>query len=219
MAISDGLARDQAMAHVERCSTCAERAAGYARIQRELQRWLFRFDCPGAHTLGEFELNLLDSEMRIVVGAHANECTECASELQSLRTFLATPIQLPDSPVAQARRLVASLFSGSPGLGYAGLRGGPSSTARVYRVEDVTVTVGPGLGRGTWAGLVVAGTSSLDTLDGLGVRLWPSRGEAFSTSLDALGNFEFGNTTPGAYVLEIDLPGRRVVIVEELQLD
>jgi hypothetical protein len=218
MAISDGQAPEHVVAHIKTCSTCADRVEGYGRIQSDLRRSLFRFDCPDAHTLGEYELNLLDSEMRIVVAAHATECAECASELQSLRSYLGMSVEVPDSILTQARRLIASLFPASPGFAYAGLRGAETSSARVYRVEDVSVTVGPGQGRGTLVGLVVVAGTSAEELEGLGARLIPVEGDSLATRLDDLGNFEFANVSPGSYALEIDVLGN-VVVIEELHVD
>jgi hypothetical protein len=127
-------------------------------------------------------------------------------------------VQMPDSILGQARRLIATLFPSSPGLAYAGLRGAESSSARVYRVEDVSVSVGPGQGRGTLVGLVVVAGTSAEELEGLGVRLIPAEGDALATRLDDLGNFEFADVRPGSYVLEIDVLGN-VVVIEELRVD
>src|SRR3981081_194330 len=59
MAYGDGEALASVAAHVSACSTGTEQVSSYARIQVELRRPLFRFDCPGAHTLGEYQLDLL----------------------------------------------------------------------------------------------------------------------------------------------------------------
>ena len=62
MAYGDGEAPASAMAHVATCSTCTAQVSSYAHIQVELRRTLFRFDCPDAHTLGEYQLDLLEPE-------------------------------------------------------------------------------------------------------------------------------------------------------------
>jgi hypothetical protein len=218
MAYGDGEAPDSVIAHVAACSTCAEQASSYAHIQVELKRSLFRFDCPEAHTLGEYQLDLLEPEQRRSVAAHVVDCDACSVELQTLRSFLALPTSIADSPLEYARRLVATLFRPAPGLAYGGLRGASEATTRVFQVEDVTVTVGPGQGPGTLVGLVLMAGTEPQALDGRAVRLILPDRAPLSSSMDDLGNFEFEDVPAGMYALEIDLPDAQVV-VEELRLD
>jgi hypothetical protein len=198
--------------------TCAEQAGSYAHIQVELRRSLFRFDCPDAHTLGEYQLDLLEPEHRQRLAAHALECDACTAELQTLRSYLALPNPIAESPLEHARRLVATLFRPAPGLAYGGLRGTSEATTRVFQVADVTVTVGPGQGPGTLVGLVLLAGADPQALDGRAVRLIPTDRVALSSAIDDLGNFEFEHVPAGMYALEIDLPEAQVV-VEELRLD
>jgi hypothetical protein len=135
-----------------------------------------------------------------------------------LRSYLALPTAVPESTLEHVRRMVAALFRPAPGLAYGGLRGTSEATTRVFQVEDVTVTVGPGQGRGTLVGLVLVASAEPQALDGRAVRLIPVDRAALSSSMDDLGNFEFENIPAGLYALEIDLPDAQVV-VEELRLD
>ena len=114
MAYGDGEAPASVVAHVEACPTCADQARSYAQIQVGLRRSLFRFDCPDAHTLGEYQLDLLEPEHGQSVAAHAVDCDACSVELQTLRTYLAMPTSIAESPLEQARRLVATLFQPAP---------------------------------------------------------------------------------------------------------
>src|SRR5690349_8923272 len=91
MAYGDGEAPAEVVAHVDGCSTCAQTVAAAAHTEAELRRSLYRFDCPDAHTLGEFELDLLAPELRLQIAAHASRCDECRDELRMLRRFLAEP--------------------------------------------------------------------------------------------------------------------------------
>jgi hypothetical protein len=219
MAYGDGEAPASVVAHVEACSTCADQARGYAQIQVGLRRSLFRFDCPDAHTLGEYQLDLLEPEHRRSIAVHAVDCDACSVELQTLQTYLAMPTSIVESPLEHARRLVATLFQPAPGLAYGGLRGTSEATTRVFQVADVTVTVGPGQGPGTLVGLVLVAGTEPHALDGRAVRLIPTDRAALSSSMDDLGNFEFEGVPAGMYALEIDLPDAQVVVVEELRLD
>ena len=65
--------------------------AGLAQFQEELRRSLYRFDCPDAHTLGEYELDVLDADQRLRIATHVVDCEECRAELHTLREFLARP--------------------------------------------------------------------------------------------------------------------------------
>lgn len=191
---------------------------GHEELEGELRRALYRFDCPAAHTLGEYQLGLLEPEQRTRIATHAVGCDECRMELQTLRSFLATPINVPQTVVERARRVVANLFSPRAGLAYSGLRGAADTSTRVYEAGDVTVTVGPGQASGTLVGLVVPGAIAPEMLEGRGVRLLPRQGQPLSVNLDDLGNFEFAEIPAGDYVLEIDLADG-IIVVEELHID
>src|ERR1051326_7235466 len=54
-------------------------------LEQGLGRALYRFDCPDAHTLGEYDLDLLAPTERTRVAAHTLECDDCRAELQILR--------------------------------------------------------------------------------------------------------------------------------------
>jgi hypothetical protein len=119
--------------------------------------------------------------------------------------------------VSHARRLVATPFTPSPGLAQRGLGEEAPSSTRVFRAEDVTITVGQGTSRGRLFGLVVLAGSPPESLAGRRVRLLPREGVSVVSSLDDLGNFEVTDLPPGQYALEIDLPDG-VVVVQELHL-
>ena len=182
-----------------------------------LSRSLYRFDCPEAHTLGEYVLEYLAPEQRTGIAAHVIECELCADEVSTLRAFLAAPTRLPESLAERARRRLATLFTASPGLAY-GLRGSAESTARIYAVDDITITVLPGANTGTLQGLVVSETLDSQDLAGREVRVVPNAGAPIVVLLDDVGNFEASDLRPGAYALEIDLPDD-VIVIEELRVD
>jgi hypothetical protein len=187
------------------------------RTQSELRRRLYRFDCPDALTLGEYQIDLLGPAERAAVAAHASECTECGAELQLLRSYLAQPTVLAPSLVERARRVVAALFTPAPGLAYGGLRGTADDATRVFVADDVTVTVGPGSAPGSLIGLVmVAGTPPAALAD-REVRLVAIDAVVIVSTLDDLGNFEFDLVTAGQYALEIDLP-TSLIVVQEVQV-
>jgi hypothetical protein len=192
---------------------------GPEEFERELRRVLYRFDCPEAQVLGDYQLDLLEPDERTRVAQHAVGCDECQEELHMLRAFLAQPDTVPVPALERVRRIVARLFTPPDQvLAYGGLRGATNNSTRVFEADDVTVTLGRGQGSGSLIGLVVALGQPPEALEDHEVRLLPREGGALTTRLDDLGNFEFTNVNVGAYVLEIDLIDG-VLVIEELQVD
>jgi hypothetical protein len=186
-------------------------------LENALRSTLYRFDCPDAHTLGEYQLDLLAPEARTSVAAHAVECEACTADLQTLRAFLATPTPMPDSIVERARRVLGALLKPAPELAFGGLRGAADPDTQVYAAEEVTVSLGSGEPH-TVLGLVVDPSAAAGLLAGRPVRLMPHDGVLLATTLDDLGNFEFEDVPSGTYALELDLLGR-VVVIESLHVD
>jgi hypothetical protein len=187
-------------------------------FEHRLRRSLFRFDCPDAQTLGDYQLELLEPAERVRIAAHARDCDECTDELRTLRAFLAMPTVIADSPMAQVRRFIATLFTPASGLAYAGLRGAADDTTRIFEAHDVTVSVGRAQTSGSLLGLVVPTQMLPDALEGREVRLLPREGGPLQTRLDDLGNFQFADVAPGLYALEVDLPDG-ILVIEELRVD
>jgi hypothetical protein len=190
-----------------------------ARVESLLRGTLFRFDCPDALTLGEYQLALLSAEQRTRVAAHAAECDACGAELRLLRTFLATPLRPQQSLSGRARRLVAELFVPAtpvPGLAFSALRGSDDAELRVFQTDGFTVTVGPGQQPGTLIGILVATTPS-DAVHQGEARLIALDGNVVRSNLDDLGNFAFERIPEGRYALEVDLVDS-VVVVQELHI-
>jgi hypothetical protein len=187
-------------------------------LENTVRRALYRFDCPDAHTLGEYQLDLIAPEARMSVAAHAVQCEACTAELQTLRAFLAMPTAVPESIAERSRRVVAALFKPAPGLAYGGLRGAADTSTRLYRAEDVTVSLSSGDQPRSLLGLVIAPSAAQGVLDGCSVRLVPADGAVRTTTLDEVGNFELDEVPSGTYVLELDLIGR-LIAIEQLRVD
>jgi hypothetical protein len=219
MAILDGDAAREIADHVRECGICSDQVAQYATAQGQLRQALYRFDCPSAQALGEYQLDLLEPVARTNVAAHTLECEECRVDLAELRHFLATdpPLRNQATLPAQLRRLVAGLFSPSPSLAL-GLRGAADSATRIYEVEHVSITVGAGSQPGALLGLVLVEDTDPALLEGREVRLVAAQGLPFVTTLDDIGNFELADVVPGLYALELHLADA-IVIVEELRVD
>jgi hypothetical protein len=57
-------------------------------LERALSARLYRFDCPSAHTLGEFYLGVLEATCARTVDEHLRTCLACCAELRSLQVQL-----------------------------------------------------------------------------------------------------------------------------------
>jgi hypothetical protein len=187
-------------------------------FERGLRRSLYRFDCPDAQTLGHYQLELLAPAERVRIAAHARDCDACSDELQILRAFLAMPTVIADSPMAQVRRFIATLFTPAAGLAYAGLRGAADDSTRIFEAHDVTVSVGRAKTSGSLLGLIVPSRMLPEALEGRQVRLMPREGSPLQARVDDLGNFQFADVGPGLYALEVDLPDG-ILVIEELRVD
>ncbi len=197
--------------HIQGCGECWREAAQLSAMEQRLRGALHRVDCPTPHQLGDYELGMAEAEERVRIAAHAVECQECGAELRQLRQYLAVEPPLPQSLFERARRMVAALVPPRPGPALAGVRGGGQSDVRLYRAEDVELSIGPGQQPGTIVGLLI--TESVPA--GAEVRLKPASGEARVTAVDELGNFEFEGLPAGTYSLEIDFP-RAVIIIPDV---
>ena len=179
-------------------------------LERALSGALYRIDCPPPHALGEYELDLLESQDRIEVARHLTECDACRAELADLRGFLAAQLEVPDAVLGRARRLVASLLTPRSGPAY-GLRGAAHASNLVYAVHGITLSLS--VGQAALSGLVVAEGYTAEQLEGRAVRLVNGP----TTRVDDLSGFELSDVPPGIYTLEVELPDSTVV-VEALQI-
>lgn len=185
-------------------------------MESSLRRLLYRFDCPESQVLGDYQLDLLDAEQRMTVAAHAAECDECTADLRTLRAFLATEPAVSEPLGQRVRRIVATLFTPSPGLALGAVRGAADAAMRQYVAEDLTLSLAPGSESGSLIGLVT-GTEGIADLEGCPVRLHGATGTLATATVDDLGNFEFEGIADGVYSLEIDL-GDRIIAVQDLQV-
>ncbi len=226
MAYVDGDAPVRVIDHVRRCAACLADARARAREQQQLRTVLNRFDCPSAHTLGEYALSVLAPHEQRLVAAHAVDCPRCSDELQQLRSFLSVEPEPAPTVVERLRRVIATLVMAPRGApAFAELRGSQNAAVAetlTYRAGDVTISFdvdADGLRDGTarWAvnGLI---TQSSGVAPPRGeIRLISLAGDVYASHADVLGNFLYESVHPGTYRLEVDLPDRMVVI-EELRI-
>jgi anti-sigma factor RsiW len=216
-------------AHVRDCPRCAAVAAGYAADEDRLGRLLFRFDCPSALALGEYQLGMLPAATSRRIAAHLTRCPHCAAELATASGFLddagaAAPSgQRMGRAARQAlERIVAQLIP-EPLAPAVGLRGGPRPVTLRYSADDLRLTLHPQpadrpRGQMQLLGFAERQGAELAGLTGVKARLLDRDGRTAATAaVDEIGNFILGPVVPGDYTLELILPNR-LVIVPDLPL-
>jgi hypothetical protein len=209
----------------ERMSGSQVRDEDLLRFEAQLRQVLYRFDCPGAHALGEYALELVPTEQRVAIASHVRECAECTEELASVRAFLAAEVQPTVGLVDRLRRVVATLLGpGDARVAFAGARrsmGGRSPLT--YRAEELITSLSTGRDGRSLLGLVSWEGAEADEpqLDGHAARLVGATGSVVAeATLDAIGNFTLH--VPEApvgqeYIVELHLADR-VVVMEGVRL-
>lgn len=218
IAFVDGEASGQVGEEIEADPTLRAAADAYARTQRHLQRYLYRFDCPSPQALGEYDLGLLVPAERTRIAAHVVVCPRCTAELRMLRDFMAMEDDIPPvGAMGRIRRIVATLLPPPPLLSpHASLRGAGDATGRTYQAGDVTITLDMGVpvhrGRMSLTGLIWRESDEYETVTGSTVVLISGDRATETDTIDAIGNFTFDDIIPGTYQLEVSLGDDRIII-------
>lgn len=223
IAFIEGEVSEQVGATIEANAALRAAADDYARAQRQLQRRLYRFDCPPSFVLGEYDLGLLGPQERTRIAAHVVTCPHCMAELRMLRDFLAAPDDAPPvGAMERMRRIVATLLPPPPRTSpYASLRGADDATTRTYQAGDVTITLDLGApvrrGRTSLVGLLWRNGDDPERSAGSTVALIDDSGTTQTVEIDDVGNFTFDDLRPGAYQLEVTL-GDDTITIEGLPI-
>jgi hypothetical protein len=197
--------------HISTCSYCRAQAAALANFQARLTAGLYRKACPSPQELGDYQLNLIAADRRLIVQQHLQECPHCTGELHVLGVNLSEqPSSTPDSPLKRIKILIARLSDGleeskrgiSPMPIFAGLRGESGGPER-YIAEDIEITIEVQLDPESPAnrallGLILGESKSPNTATlSIGAEI------VASEPVDSFGNFMFTNLHPGTYDLLI----------------
>ncbi|MCX6050076.1 MAG: hypothetical protein NT075_33685 [Chloroflexi bacterium] len=231
LALIDGAATDDVVAHVEQCGACRDRANHLARQQGQLAVQLYRVACPSPLDLGEYHLGLLSTERIPAIAEHLATCAPCEQELQRLQGYLlalAPTLATAPAPAAPIREsaaerlqvfvatLVDTLSGAVTGGGrtpaLAGLRGGEPEEQWVYAVGDLQIIIAmppePKSVRKGLFGLILG----LETDEKAEVNVELQRHQSDTTVMTEGHNFVFEHVTPGVYTLILRSPGQAIRI-------
>ena len=206
---------------IRACPECLTLASEYGGFQAALRQALYRVDCPSAHLVGEYGLDVLDPVQRPQVAAHLAECELCIGELRMLRAFLSDD----SSTVSQqslgstVRTIFARLVSTPPaGRLTAAVRDAEALPFVAYETDSIQIGLAfaPGAVQDTICvdGLIISRGSQARPLGAIEVRLTSASGAQVTTSTDDLGNFACDDLVPGAYRLELSQPGELIMVPE-----
>jgi hypothetical protein len=231
--------RPEFLEHLQECGYCRNEIATYQKEAGQLHQQ-FRFIippsrslCPEAYKLGEFLLGLLEGVEQRTVAAHIKACPFCREEAVSLQEWLpeadSTSPDLSTSqkwfdPVRGLRIVLASLFNPAQshqGFAFAGVRGAAERAPKVFKAEEVQITLmvqpaGPRRNDLLVEGLVQRlDTIEPDGVEGAEVRLMKDTELLATSEIDEIGNFVFENIAPcDKFNLEIVLSDKIVQLYD-----
>jgi len=226
IAVVDGEAPGDIVAHLRVCPFCAHRASEFATLQNMLRKQLYRVLCPSSDQLLALQHGWLDSSQTAQFENHVSSCPHCAADMRLLIDAGAIPATALPTPLRSLRRVVAELMMPraiSPlASAYGALRGAANSGQYAYRAENIQLMIDVERavahpGHMVLLGLLLPDDSIADRLNSTTASLLHNDTIISSTLLDELGNFVIEDIVPGDYSLSLRLPDREVV-VEALSL-
>jgi len=219
LAYLDGVAAPAVSHHLEECPACRQRLAALAQSEHRLTTTFYRFHCPPALQLGEYQLALLPPAEQEAITAHLATCPHCAQELAQLQAFLAaTSVEQASTPVARPafldglRVMIAQLRDGFHNLGTLGplsslpmpVRGTESGQQLFETSTGVQIIIdsqpdAPTRQQRTLLGLIVGDIVPAT----LTATLWQGDRSLAAVPVDAVGNFVLTDLAPGRYLLTL----------------
>jgi anti-sigma factor RsiW len=206
----DGEADEQVERHLQKCEHCRARANALARMQGNLTRSLYRFECPSPNTLGEYHMGLLTRSDEEEVRTHLERCPHCSAEVARLEAYMSALRE--DLEVSQAERVkvwVARLVSGVEGALASGPRLAPVAAGVRGDEDEPLIFTAEGAqialdihadeqksGKSVLMGLV----TGLD-VEGWQVQIWQDAELVAKARIDPSGNFLFQDLSSGEYDL------------------
>lgn len=189
-----------------------------ADFEERLKARLYRVTCPSSVELGEYHLNLVPANRKLVIAQHLRTCPHCARELMQLQDFLAG--EAPMGLLQQARVIIARLAR--PGMELApatiALRGQSKGPITLEADGIVIVLELQPAGGGALNILGQLAAENQDVWTGSKVELSQAGKLEYSTQVSDLGAFRCERIAPGSKELRI-IPGNEsVIIVSEFEV-
>jgi hypothetical protein len=219
LAYLEGEASQEVSDHLESCSYCRQRLDALAGEEALLISRLFRSQCPTPLALGEYQLENIPQEERVVIARHIRVCPHCRAEIRQLETYLRDLSLVSDAPEAQPldhfRVLVARLVGGGePGTiapAWAGVRG-PDAGPRMYQAEDFQIAIETQDDPQDQAGRALLGLILGPATTEMQAQLWQGEEHISSAAVEAGGNFVFSGVKLGRYELRVSGPNVMISI-------
>jgi anti-sigma factor ChrR (cupin superfamily) len=218
--------------HIRECAQCQAEVARTELLLRQLDRQLYRLECPPVEQLTAYALGELDNAERQRVKVHVQRCARCTDEVEVTRSVLA-PADPAAGPLAAVRRVLATLLppqaapASAPALSLRDRErpeADENETPRIFAADGVEVTLRSETERGKsvlYGTLHRADEGDAGTTP-ISVRLVQAPAEAarpavaepsvVATADVALDAFELGPMPSGMYQLQVLLADRVIVI-------
>jgi anti-sigma factor ChrR (cupin superfamily) len=210
--LDDRNANQETAHHLEICPHCRQRANALDSLQKRLTTRLYRATCPSPTELGEFHLRMLPGSQMLLTGAHLRECPHCRQELSALEEFLGerAPQQGVPDPL---KVLLAPLLPNQVALR------GEASSAQVFQVEDIVISLEPQWtpkGEVSLQGLIAA--DDQEQWKGATVELQQDYLASVISYVDEFGGFSFQKIVPTSTQVIITSPAGTTVQTEKVKL-
>jgi hypothetical protein len=190
-----------------------------ADFEERLKARLYRVTCPSSVELGEYHLNLVPANRKLVIAQHLRTCPHCARELVQLQDFLAG--EAPMGLVQQAKVIIARLAGSTMGLSPAAIpvRGASGKGLITLEADGIMVVldVQPANG-GRLKINGQLGAQEQDQWTGAKVELLQAGAQEFETTISDLGTFEFESITAGSKELRITPADESLIVTCALDI-
>lgn len=209
LAYLEGEVDEAVRTHVAECEHCRGRAMELARWQAQLQRQLYRHNCPEPQELAEYQEGLHDTQATDAIELHLQSCPHCNAELEALIEFSrVTAGDLEVSTFDRVKVILGKLIQApappGPSLqpALAGVRGEGEGTM-IFEAGEARIAIEVHPDPEVSSQRAVYGL--LTGLDNMGstASMFLGDKQISGTNLDPQGNFVLQRLEPEAYSLHL----------------
>jgi len=213
----DGEADAELEGKIRESEGLQKRVQELAHLQNQLKIPLYRYRCPKAQELVEYQLGLLPGDRAEVIVNHLSGCPHCSREFAELHVFMDR-----ETPLATFKKLVVQLVSGITDIGQTRLTPayevrGSADKLLIYEAEGIRISVDIQDDVDASGHKVLVGLITGMNAEDYSVQLWSAKNQIAETQIDDLGNFLISGIYPGEFELMIKGPEVEVQI-QKLQI-